>query len=72
MDAQVASANELHQHAVKYCSQLQTYNAKLQEELQTLGEQLRGAQARPRCPVASPHTLQPAPHGHLRNTRLYR
>jgi hypothetical protein len=41
----VGAANALHQHATKYCGQLQDYNGKLQAELQTLSEQLRLAQA---------------------------
>ena len=45
MWCQVGAANALHQHATRYCGQLQDYNGKLQAELQTLSEQLRLAQA---------------------------
>lgn len=40
----MSSANELHQHATRYCSQLQEYNAKLQDEVQALSEQLKALQ----------------------------
>jgi peptidoglycan hydrolase CwlO-like protein len=41
---QVSSAVELHQNATRYCSQLQEYNSKLQDEAQNLSEQLRALQ----------------------------
>jgi hypothetical protein len=41
---QVATQSELHQHAQKYCAQLQDYNGKLQSDSQALADSLRTMQ----------------------------
>ncbi len=41
---QVAAQMELHQHAQKYCAQLQDYNSRLQCDAQALTESLRSIQ----------------------------
>jgi hypothetical protein len=43
---QVATQSELHQHAQKYCAQLQDYNGKLQSDSQALADSLRTMQVR--------------------------
>eukprot|EP00884_Botryococcus_braunii_P015285 jgi/Botrbrau1/243/Bobra.0022s0218.1 len=44
LQQQVAAQTELHQHAQKYCAQLQDYNSRLQSDTQALTDSFRSVQ----------------------------